>query len=311
MSHMKKHRSKNNRNNSGVDVKPDMSSSEENWRPGEVGDVENDDAMDSESDVNPYPCCFPGCKLSFLGKTEYRDHFNSHSDDWEDDQDYECQTCGKLFMSEEFLQKHCRNQKHGIHTDMYTCTECGKEFTNKHSLTKHMILHTGEKSYECAVCHKCFALKEYLKTHMRMHIGDKQFTCDQCEKSFASNMNLQAHMKIHSGKYPLVCTQCDKRFTLADEPKFRKHLILHSKPKPFHCMECDKAFDENYKLRVHLRVHTGEKPFACLYCDKSYQTKQNLNNHQKTHSGQEIGRKHETWYADSGEPKPDSHQQAG
>jgi len=269
--------------------------------------------LSSDLTSKAYVCIFPGCDLSFNRETSYKKHLYCHavksagedSDDddedkniyesaydddtdddadYKDDNEYNCDECGKFFASEDGLQRHI-NKAHGD-GKVLKCDKCSRVFQYKKALIKHVDVHNGDcmKACKCKLCPKTFSSKNYLSKHMTSHTGEKPYPCTHCDKAYTTNDNLKAHMRFHSGDYPHVCNLCGKRFTLLEDQKFIKHVENHKRVKPNQCAHCPKAFKDKYGLGLHMRVHTGEKPWKCSLCQKGFQTKQNYEKHQqRTH----------------------------
>ncbi|XP_055593158.1 zinc finger protein 665-like isoform X1 [Uranotaenia lowii] len=116
---------------------------------------------------------------------------------------YECDTCGKLFLSNRILKKHAR-----IHGDEFPflCQFCDKRFLTKVQVTVHERCHTGEKPYECTFCAKRFAHHESLATHLSQHTGIRRYMCSGCGSRFSCVSGLQSHRKTHPTTCGLVPT---------------------------------------------------------------------------------------------------------
>ena len=78
---------------------------------------------------------------------------------------YECQTCGKLFVRKFYLDQHTLT--HTKQRD-HKCQQCGRGFTQKAHLTLHAkTAHSDERSFACRACPLTFKRKDHCQRHER------------------------------------------------------------------------------------------------------------------------------------------------
>ncbi|XP_063919581.1 zinc finger protein ZFP2-like [Zophobas morio] len=232
--------------------------------------------------------------------------------------DFKCETCDKLFVQQNSLDRHCSIEH--CEGDIYKCVECKKEFKMKEHLIEHMKVHplskcikcpdcsreftrkyhldrhiaqTGcngapRKTFVCKVCNKVFHRKDNLADHLRAHAGQgkrkKVFICEYCQKEFHGSALLNIHIRTHTGEKPYPCDLCPKRFPSSGAMK--KHRRMHTGERPYACKECHNRFAAKETLNRHMRTHTGEKPHSCQFCGKSFIQASQLRAHIFHHTGE-------------------------
>ncbi|KAJ3655061.1 hypothetical protein Zmor_014204 [Zophobas morio] len=127
----------------------------------------------------------------------------------QDNKQWECDVCSKMFTTKYFLKKHKR-----LHTGEmpYFCAQCNKSFTFQQSYHKHMLYHSSEKPYVCNECGRAFKELSTLQNHARIHSGERPFGCETCGKRFRQRVSYLVHQRIHTGVMPYKCTACEKSF---------------------------------------------------------------------------------------------------
>lgn len=77
---------------------------------------------------------------------------------------FKCNTCGKMYKSENDLKMH-----NMIHSEQrpYVCTHCGKSFLSTSKLRQHYNVHTGARPYKCKYCTKDFTNYPNWMKHVR------------------------------------------------------------------------------------------------------------------------------------------------
>lgn len=147
----------------------------------------------------------------------------------QDNKQWECDVCSKLFTTKYFLKKHKR-----LHTGEmpYYCGQCNKSFTFQQSYHKHMLYHSSEKPHVCNECGRAFKELSTLHNHERIHSGERPFACETCGKKrstiqryvltvfffffigkcFRQRVSYLVHKRIHTGVMPYKCNICNKTF---------------------------------------------------------------------------------------------------
>uniref|UniRef100_A0A336LPJ4 CSON000142 protein n=1 Tax=Culicoides sonorensis TaxID=179676 RepID=A0A336LPJ4_CULSO len=117
---------------------------------------------------------------------------------------YECNVCGKIFVSKFNLEVHSL-----VHIPedqrQHSCQFCDRRFNSKQNCVEHERGHTGEKPYKCETCGKAYARKQTLKDHQREHNG-QGYECSVCKRVFTDRGNYRHHMKQHESQMGIKLT---------------------------------------------------------------------------------------------------------
>lgn len=114
----------------------------------------------------------------------------------QDNKQWECDVCSKMFTTKYFLKKHKR-----LHT--------GRKIVFFHLLQfLYYISSIGEMPYYCAQCNKSFTFQQSYHKHMLYHSADKPHVCSECGRAFKELSTLHNHERIHSGERPFACETC-------------------------------------------------------------------------------------------------------
>ena len=90
---------------------------------------------------------------------------------------------------------HCTNKP-------YQCDQCGRSFLTETTLTGHLRRHAGLRPYQCDHCDKAFMCQTELASHLRTHnVSDRPYQCKQCRKSFSKRIHLYAHSRTHTKRF--------------------------------------------------------------------------------------------------------------
>uniref|UniRef100_A0A087YBM3 C2H2-type domain-containing protein n=1 Tax=Poecilia formosa TaxID=48698 RepID=A0A087YBM3_POEFO len=214
------------------------------------------------------------CDETFPGISELKYHQRV-----DHEKPYQCQECGKCFLSEKCLANH--ELRHNDDRPE-SCLVCGRGFRNRYDLKQHMRTHTGERPYQCTHCSQCFSTAGGLRSHTRVHTGEKPHVCPDCGKAFSQMGAMRTHRLTHTGERPFKCSICGKGFTMAH--KVTVHMRVHTGERPYVCSQCGKAFSDGSVLKQHMLNHSGVRPYHCQICPKTYTCLNHLRRHLKSHS---------------------------
>ncbi len=83
--------------------------------------------------------------------------------------------------------------------DHWECQECGKRFVSRHRLYFH-YRNQHEDPGTCDCCCKTFSSQVKLNIHMRNVHGPKRepkYLCQECGNKFMHSNNFKRHLKVH------------------------------------------------------------------------------------------------------------------
>ena len=128
------------------------------------------------------------------------DEFEQHSCQTQ----FPCEICGKIYHNTISLEQHV-SIKHSEKSKIkYNCDQCGKQFVSKASLIKHLKTHDP-----MTPCPQCGKLVRNLEDHIQViHTADsdKKFVCKDCGKGFITKDKLDVHqMNVHLKLRPHSC----------------------------------------------------------------------------------------------------------
>lgn len=92
------------------------------------------------------------------------------------------------YEEEDYSQKRRYNDQ-----TQYACSHCGKLFTRKSHCLRHTRLHTGVKDIQCAVCGERFRYENSLRKHLQANHPNFDCSCFFCDKKFQSSEELAQH----------------------------------------------------------------------------------------------------------------------
>jgi len=197
--------------------------------------------------------------------------------------------CTKIFISEEFLEKHSIKHLKKVSWD---CNNCGQKFKKKADYKQHMLIHDDVNKFRCYVveCHKKFIDDATLRKHIyNVHSKDRQYQCrfntKECYKFFATVVSRNIHMLTHLTEKTNECTKCGKEFT--NKIYLNKHMRRHLAEKTVKCeyKKCNKKFKSRAEMLAHVEIHSSDKPYLCGYasCDKRFKCKKYYDAHMMAH----------------------------
>lgn len=96
-------------------------------------------------------------------------------------------------------EKNTPSQNNGPNNEnQFQCPQCSKLFHSERILNRHMKCHSVIKKYPCSHCDKRFDDTFDVKRHERVHTGIKPFKCIFCGRSFTQRGSLENHLlNIH------------------------------------------------------------------------------------------------------------------
>ena len=189
-----------------------------------------------------------------------------------------CPECGQEFTALRYLVSHYRNNHGGLppgleDREQFICDQCSAVFLSEVSLTNHITNQhvKGREKMYCEQCNQEFKEARYFIQHYKyIHKelpsefkGKEQFMCEQCSDFFLSKTSLYTHVKRKHSKEPLK-------------------VLHKPKPTPKQCPHCDKIVCSSRRLTEHIKnKHMDNLPYKCDMCHRSYGTMTSLRWHKK------------------------------
>uniref|UniRef100_A0A1I8PJW3 Uncharacterized protein n=1 Tax=Stomoxys calcitrans TaxID=35570 RepID=A0A1I8PJW3_STOCA len=201
-------------------------------------------------------CYLMCCQLRLETRYDIDRHIRYHNAP----QQLKCETCCKVYSSEQYLRSHKRN----VHTS---------KITDKNAKDIHKL----QGKYRCCKCSKDFATKLHLYSHNRHVHKPKIFECNSCEKSFRSPDALREHLASHRGEKTYGCSICPKAFTWRSD--FWQHM------RKSHLQEWKKmqneAADRKTRKGYRQEIRGESVIYVCIYCSKECNNRTNMYYHAK------------------------------
>ena len=207
---------------------------------------------------------------STLIKSEYNEHL-----DWNNSETKHDIKIESFFENEDQSNNQYKDSiVPKVHND-FECNSCHKLFKLEDNLKRHVLkIHERHKSFKCDSCDKAYFEARELKNHIhRFHEGHKDYSCNSCGKSFTTGHAMRNHIKIiHEGQKDYKCETCGKLFTKANHLKTHIHTI-HEGHKDYKCEFCENSFSRLGHLKDHIkRIHDNQKDKKCDICSKLFST---------------------------------------
>ncbi|KAJ8332831.1 hypothetical protein SKAU_G00417270 [Synaphobranchus kaupii] len=205
------------------------------------------------------------------------------------------------------LQQHQRS-----HKSEFQCQTCGRGFVSLFSLRKHKHSHGKSRPHRCPKCQLSFAGPTQLAEHMATH-RDENFPCDLCDRTFTCKLSRAEHRKGHTEPEeslpPLLPPQGSPSSSLhvvADQLKYRcgiccerfrdpeqlsEHGCLAARERPYFCTDCNQHFLCGAHLKKHQLSHQFSRPllYQCNRCHMRFTYRHQFLNHLKRHGIEESG----------------------
>ena len=236
----------------------------------------NKHILNSHKDVKKDMIKCPYCPKEFYQEQSLFHHIKTLHGVDNEDAEYICGVCDKIFSKRRLLTKHmvfhrvfirCPNCKLEMRKNFMeshiknectknvnTCELCGMTFTSKTMLYRHTI-DTHQSSLVCNTCGRVLSSRKSLRAHELTHATNRKYPCQLCPSQYTSGYQLKLHiMKSHDKTARFVCDICGS--TYRDKSSIVKHLQKHAKNYRFSCVICGKQFYAKYDLTRHLPTHS-------------------------------------------------------
>ncbi|XP_055702187.1 gastrula zinc finger protein XlCGF26.1-like [Phlebotomus papatasi] len=179
------------------------------------------------------------CKEEFTDLDILKDHVKIHVVA----QTYQCDICGKVYLSYNGLKNHKRSKK---------CVELDES-----KIMNVEDLGTKVSYHECTYCGKNIKKKAAYKRHIKSyHTNDKKFLCAHCPKRYVDKPGLARHVVLHKKYKPFKCSICKEGFNT--KAALERHSPIH-RVLTFNCSICSNTFMEKILLDTHMLSHETNK----------------------------------------------------
>lgn len=202
-------------------------------------------------------------------------------------QEFQCETCNKMFYSRYALYSH--NRLHQQKILWHKCRMCLAKFKRKNQLQEHMKKHE-EKETTCRFCQLKFQTRTALRLHSYIHCSyveeyqepePRQLVCSLCAFQSPIEDDLQRHLRSHETDFNankiLVCARCS--WTVTDFDNLQSHTNEHNIKKTHKCLKCSKTFPFGDKLLRHLMRYN--ESYSCDMCNHIEPVKTRMEEHMK------------------------------
>lgn len=129
---------------------------------------------------------------------------------------FNCEYCGKLFVSKTGVDKHTKIVHEGK-SDNAVCETCGITFLTTDRLWRHNNMHhSNDDTYSCKYCNKRCSTRPWLARHIASKHEEPKYKCSDCGKLFWNKRKLDKHENEHKGVKPYSCVECGLSYTSKD-----------------------------------------------------------------------------------------------
>ena len=129
---------------------------------------------------------------------------------------YNCEHCGKRFVSKTGYVLHRRRVHEGVH-EKATCEVCGVTFITRDRLWRHKNMHhSNDDRYKCKYCDKQCSSTSWLARHIASTHEEPKFKCSFCDRAFTFKRKLEGHENEHKGLKPYKCKRCEASYASID-----------------------------------------------------------------------------------------------
>eukprot|EP01083_Nonionella_stella_P012354 35060_1 len=262
-----------------------------------------------------FKCDFCG-RVGFQNERTLLTHTYRHTGE----KHFQCETCGRRFISGPTLQYHQRK----CGSTRFQCKQCPLSFRFRQDFELHEFTHlipsetndtalsidvsgfqveTQKKSELkylnqvppsqsndtwCSICRIQYSSLSALRNHAPIHSGSSKFKCVFCPKVFDGKLNFVQHTRNHTNKWPYACAKCGAGFN--SKWLLTNHLKFHSeKSSDVVCQTCHKSFKSTVSLLIHMNKHKIDQGIVmnqCEFCNKSFMSKNVLRTHLRLHTGE-------------------------
>ncbi|KAM6948356.1 uncharacterized protein FYW47_016327 [Aplochiton taeniatus] len=211
------------------------------------------------------------------------------------DKPYQCEQCGKSFISTKCLKKH--EQRHeqagemggveGKHkrggSSHRSASASGKFSASSGKAAAKPAYPRGRIIHTCPQCGRRFKYRFEFLEHQRFHTGVKPYKCSQCGKAFRTETHLSAHRKRKCKNAAHICTKCGCQFRSLHERV--RHQCAQMTQK-YECSHCSKTFKmahllRNHQMSEHQLPYSQNHRFRCRYCEETFPGISELKYHQR------------------------------
>ena len=149
-----------------------------------------------------------------------------------------CDICGKGFNTPGSLRKHLYS--HMEEDSQFKCRSCDKMFPFENQLKSHRHMHRHNRNYICASanCGKSFKHPGDLSAHAKLH--GKPHKCAHCDYKNTDIRNLKSHQRTHSRVATFKCKLCGECFVHSNQ-------LLRHRPKCLKSIKRESTTDWHYQ----------------------------------------------------------------
>lgn len=244
------------------------------------------------------------CNKTFADHEVFREHMKEHNEEVQ----YQCPECGKLFSLECELETHMhihsgetkKSPKSKNSSDLLLETEnetadMELQNSNKKSITNHdkKVANSNKKSDandQATVGKRRRGRKPSSKTKLlkseeklaQVGMGEGEGDEEKLNHTANSQMQDQTWLPANHNKRKCICRMCGKGY--ANKHSLKLHMIVHKPTVEYKCDYCHRVFTRRESLSVHVRNHTGKNKFVCEECGREFVRSDTYRYHLFTHT---------------------------
>ncbi|KAJ5811813.1 zinc finger protein [Penicillium riverlandense] len=179
------------------------------------------------------------------------------------DDEFECETCDRVFYSQHAVSQHMNALDHWA--SQFECETCTRGFSSQHAVNQHMnALDHWAPEFECDTCDFSSSSESVVNQHMADE-GHYEHYCTGCRRQFQNDNNLQ--MTGSCPRAPNV-----DRATLRDMIRRRDPKgVISNKLLEWHQ-------DEDAQYEITNRAFNGSG-WECYLCHREFVHSRALNQH--------------------------------